>query len=68
MHHELSYRLESPGLLLFACLSPAASGVDTALADATAVLEALPADLVQRFEREGWILDRANAIEFAWDP
>ncbi len=59
MHHELSYRLEFPGLLLFACLSPAARGGDTALADATAMLEALPADLVQRFEREGWILDRA---------
>jgi len=58
LHHELSYRLEFPGLLLFACLSPPASGGETALADATAVLEALPADLVQRFEREGWILDR----------
>ncbi len=59
MHHELSYRLEFPGLLLFACLSPAARGGGTALADATAMLEALPADLVRRFEREGWILDRA---------
>jgi alpha-ketoglutarate-dependent taurine dioxygenase len=64
MHHELSYRLEFPGLLLFACLSPAASSGDTALADATAVLEALPADLVQRFEREGWILDRAYHEDF----
>jgi alpha-ketoglutarate-dependent taurine dioxygenase len=64
MHQELSYRLEFPGLLLFACLSPAASGGDTALADATAVLETLPADLVQRFEREGWILDRAYHEDF----
>src|SRR5436305_4425480 len=31
-HHELSYRLEFPGLLLFACLSPAASRGGTALA------------------------------------
>ncbi len=50
MHHELSYRLEFPGLLLFACLSPAASGGGTALADAAVMLSALPADLVQRFE------------------
>ena len=64
MHHELSYRLEFPGLLLFACLRPAASGGGTALADATAVLEALPADLVQRFEREGWILDRTYHGDF----
>jgi alpha-ketoglutarate-dependent taurine dioxygenase len=64
MHHELSYRLEFPGLLLFACLSPAASGGGTALADAAAMLGALPADLVQRFEREGWILDRAYGEDF----
>jgi alpha-ketoglutarate-dependent taurine dioxygenase len=64
MHHELSYRLEFPGLLLFACLNPAARGGNTALADATAVLEALPADLVRRFEREGWILDRAYNEDF----
>jgi alpha-ketoglutarate-dependent taurine dioxygenase len=64
MHHELSYRLEFPGLLLFACLSPAASGGGTALADAAAMLSALPADLVQRFEREGWILDRTYGEDF----
>jgi alpha-ketoglutarate-dependent taurine dioxygenase len=64
MHHELSYRLEFPGLLLFACLTPAASGGGTALADAASVLKALPADLVQRFEREGWILDRAYSEDF----
>ena len=29
------------------------------MADAPAVLEALPADLVDRFEREGWLLTRA---------
>jgi hypothetical protein len=64
MHHELSYRLEFPGLLLFACLSPAASGGGTALADAAAMLRALPADLVQRFEREGWILERTYSEDF----
>ena len=64
MHHELSYRLEFPVLLLFACLSPAASGGGTALADAAAMLSALPADLVQRFEREGWILERTYSEDF----
>ncbi len=58
MHHELSYALEFPGLMLFACLSAPAVGGATAVADAPAVLSALPAGLVQRFEREGWILDR----------
>jgi hypothetical protein len=58
MHHELSYLLDPPGLMLFACLSAPASGGATAVADAPTVLEALPRDLVQRFEREGWLLTR----------
>jgi alpha-ketoglutarate-dependent taurine dioxygenase len=59
MHHELSYRLEVPGLLAFACLTAPASGGATAVADAPTVLEALPAELVARFEREGWLLTRS---------
>jgi alpha-ketoglutarate-dependent taurine dioxygenase len=58
MHHELSYTLEFPGLMLFACLSAPTSGGATAVADAPTVLEALPAGLVKRFEREGWLLTR----------
>ena len=58
MHHELSYTLEFPGLLLFACLTAPAEGGATAVADAPTVLEALPADLVGRFERDGWLLLR----------
>ena len=58
MHHELSYRLEVPGLMLFACLIAPVGGGATPVADATAVLEALPPDLVQRFERLGWLLIR----------
>ena len=52
MHHELSYRLEFPALMLFACLRAATSGGATAVSDSPTVLGALPADLVQRFERE----------------
>jgi alpha-ketoglutarate-dependent taurine dioxygenase len=59
MHHELSYVLEFPSLMLFACLSAPADGGATAVADAMAVLDALPADLVQRFERDGWLLTRS---------
>ncbi|MEV5321416.1 TauD/TfdA family dioxygenase [Streptomyces sp. NPDC052687] len=58
MHHELSYALDVPGLLLCACLTAPAEGGATALADAEQVLRALPADLTDRFEREGWILTR----------
>lgn len=59
MHHELSYTLEFPGLMMFACLQAPAEGGATAVADAPAVLDALPAELVQRFEREGWLLTRS---------
>ena len=59
MHHELSYTLEFPGLLLFACLSAPTSGGATAVADSRAVLNALPAELVTRFERDGWMLTRS---------
>jgi alpha-ketoglutarate-dependent taurine dioxygenase len=59
MHHELSYRLEVPSLMLFACLSAPTSGGATAVSDSPTVLEALPKDLTERFEREGWLLTRS---------
>jgi alpha-ketoglutarate-dependent taurine dioxygenase len=58
MHHELSYTLEVPSLMMFACLTPPASGGVTGVADSTAVMNALPQDLVQRFAQEGWMLVR----------
>lgn len=58
MHHELSYALEPPGLMLFACLVPATDGGATPVADSPTVLNALPADLIGRFERLGWLLIR----------
>lgn len=58
MHHELSYALEVPSLVLFACLTAPSTGGATPVADATAVLQALPDALVERFERVGWLLVR----------
>jgi alpha-ketoglutarate-dependent taurine dioxygenase len=58
MHHELSYALEFPGLMLFACLCAPEAGGATTVADSTAVLDTLPTELVERFEREGWLLVR----------
>jgi alpha-ketoglutarate-dependent taurine dioxygenase len=59
MHHELSYRLEVPSLLLFACLTAPTAGGITAVADSPSVLDALPKDLTERLEREGWMLTRS---------
>jgi alpha-ketoglutarate-dependent taurine dioxygenase len=58
MHHELSYVLEPPSLMLFACLAAPAGGGATTVADSPTVLDALPAELVERFERVGWLLIR----------
>jgi alpha-ketoglutarate-dependent taurine dioxygenase len=58
MHHELSYTVEPPGLMLFACLVAATRGGETPVADSPNVLNALPADLVERFEQVGWLLIR----------
>ncbi|MCX4775569.1 TauD/TfdA family dioxygenase [Streptomyces sp. NBC_01264] len=58
MHHELSYTHSPPGLLLLACLTAPTTGGATALADSATVLEALPPELVQRFEQHGWLLTR----------
>ncbi|WP_086785764.1 TauD/TfdA family dioxygenase [Streptomyces caniscabiei] len=59
MHHESSYALDVPGLLIFACLEAAERGGATGVADAEAVLAALPPELTGRFEREGWLLTRS---------
>ena len=58
MHHELSYALQVPSLMLFACVVAPTSGGATPVADAPTVLDALPAELVERFERSGWLLIR----------
>jgi alpha-ketoglutarate-dependent taurine dioxygenase len=58
MHHELSYTLEVPGTMMFACRTAPHRGGATAVADAPSVLNALPPGLVARFEREGWLLVR----------
>jgi alpha-ketoglutarate-dependent taurine dioxygenase len=58
MHHELSYALEFPALMLFACLSAPTTGGATPVAESQIVLRALPTRWVERFEREGWLLIR----------
>src|SRR5881296_2437843 len=58
MHHELSYVLEFPSLMLFACLIAPTDGGATPVADSPTVLHALPTELIKRFEKVGWLLIR----------
>ncbi|MGP3919935.1 TauD/TfdA family dioxygenase [Nonomuraea sp. 10N515B] len=59
MHHEQSYLLEVPRLLAIGCFLAPVSGGCTGLADAEAVLAALPDSLVTRFAQTGWTLRRS---------
>jgi alpha-ketoglutarate-dependent taurine dioxygenase len=69
MHHESSYTLEFPGLLVFGCLTAPQAGGATSVADGPTVLGALPPDLVERFERTGWLLVRNynDEIGASWE-
>jgi alpha-ketoglutarate-dependent taurine dioxygenase len=58
MHHEMSYLREPAGLMMFACVTAPTSGGATAVSDASKILEALPADLVNRVAQDGWMLTR----------
>ena len=68
LHNELSYVLDPPAFMLFACLTAPARGGATPVGDGAAVLQGLPSALVARFEREGWLLVRHynDAIGASW--
>lgn len=68
-HHELSYAAQTPATLLFACLRAPDSGGATGTADSARVLDDLPRGLVDRVEREGWILTRTYGedIGASWE-
>ncbi|UJW29859.1 TauD/TfdA family dioxygenase [Saccharothrix sp. AJ9571] len=68
MHHEQSYLLEVPRLLVLGCFRAPAQGGVTGLADASAVLAALPDRVVDRFERDGWLVTRSynELVGISW--
>jgi alpha-ketoglutarate-dependent taurine dioxygenase len=58
LHNEDSYSVMFPGILLFCALVTPDSGGATTLGDTRRVLNALPAELVDRFRRDGWKIVR----------
>ncbi|MEJ8277545.1 TauD/TfdA family dioxygenase [Pseudonocardia spirodelae] len=68
-HHELSYVLQTPATLLFACLRAPQTGGATTLVDTARVAADLPPGLVDRVEREGWVLTRSygDDIGASWE-
>ncbi|MFL6120015.1 TauD/TfdA family dioxygenase [Actinophytocola sp.] len=58
LHHEDSYSVTFPGLLIFSCLVAAETGGATTIGDARSVRDLLPADLVAEFRSRGWLMVR----------
>ncbi|MGH3166905.1 MAG: TauD/TfdA family dioxygenase [Trebonia sp.] len=67
LHNENSYTLTFPGLLLFGCLVAPGEGGATPVADVREVLAHLPADLLDRFRRHGWLLSRNYGEDISLD-
>ncbi|UNS95043.1 TauD/TfdA family dioxygenase [Streptomyces tubbatahanensis] len=58
MHHELTSAARYPRRLVLSCLATGAGGGTVSIADARAVLDSLPRDIVEPFQRDGWQLVR----------
>lgn len=57
-HNELSYVLSWPMKIWFFCVTPAARGGETPLVDVRKVYRRLPREIVEPFEKKGWMLVR----------
>jgi alpha-ketoglutarate-dependent taurine dioxygenase len=58
LHNELSYVTTWPMRILFLCLTPAAGGGETPVADMRKVHARIPAEIRALFEQRGWMLSR----------
>ncbi|MFF2848885.1 TauD/TfdA family dioxygenase [Streptomyces sp. NPDC058001] len=67
-HNELSYATSWPAKLWFCCLVPAAEGGQTPLADSRRVLERIPPEVRERFERHGVMYTReyGTGVDLTW--
>lgn len=58
LHNENSYQSVWPGVLYFHCVQPPRTGGATPLADTRHVLELIDRDVVDEFDRRGWMVVR----------
>jgi alpha-ketoglutarate-dependent taurine dioxygenase len=56
--NDQSYSIVFPGTVMLACLANEARGGEVLLSDTRAVLDALPAPLVERVREHGWLMSR----------
>jgi hypothetical protein len=68
LHNELSYVTSWPRRIFFHCETPPARDGETPIADVRRVLARIPRDIVERFERRGWMLQRnfGGGLSLSW--
>jgi len=68
MHNEMSYTRCWPAKVFFACVTPAASGGETPLADSRRVYDAIPASVRGRFEARGvmYVRNFTDSVDMSW--
>jgi alpha-ketoglutarate-dependent taurine dioxygenase len=71
LHNELSYTFEWPEYLFFYCVTPAAAGGETPLADSREILKRLDPAIVDRFRSRGIRyerrLDDGRENQYSWE-
>ena len=70
LHNELSYTFEWPEFLFFFCVTPAAAGGETPLADSREILRRLDPHVVERIKNRGLryerLLEDGPENEYSW--
>jgi alpha-ketoglutarate-dependent taurine dioxygenase len=68
LHNEMAYTTEWPMKIWFFCLSPAAEGGETPIADSRRVLARIPAEIRERFERKlvMYVRNYENRLDVPW--
>jgi alpha-ketoglutarate-dependent taurine dioxygenase len=69
LHNENSYAAVWPLKLFFFCVSPAAAGGETPVADVRKVLARIPPYIKERFAEKGWMLARnfGGGLGLSWE-
>jgi alpha-ketoglutarate-dependent taurine dioxygenase len=68
LHNELSYAMTWPTRIAFCCLTPAASGGETPIADVRRVLARIPSHVRDAFAERQWMLVRnfGDGLSLSW--
>jgi alpha-ketoglutarate-dependent taurine dioxygenase len=68
LHNEMSYSDFWPDALFFACITPSDTGGETPIADSARVHARIPAEVRERFERDGvmYVRNYGHGMDLSW--